>query len=168
MAERVIMSGDAASSVAAAQDPDGAYRLLFVLGLGMAVVGFADVALLYYPARWASIDWEFGTVIATFDGLPLGTMGLGFAAVACVAQGWTILGRVLAGFMLLMTVLLVVLLLVFVLDVPVALRAADAVMKPTLKKAIVKTGSMALVYILVYGTLGVVSFRRLRASAKGV
>jgi uncharacterized membrane protein YqjE len=58
-------------------------------------------------------------------------------------------------------------LLVFVLDVPVVIRAVDPQFRQTLYKSLVKTGSMVLVYLLLYLTLGIWAVRRVRASTKG-
>jgi len=43
--------------------------MLFLLGLAVAAVGLLDVALLFFPPQWASLDWEFGTVSGAVDAL---------------------------------------------------------------------------------------------------
>jgi hypothetical protein len=141
--------------------------MLLVLGLALTIIGFTDVGLLFFPSRWASVDWEFGTVSAAFEGLPLGTIGLGLMCAAAVARGRRRAMGVLAVVQLLLTLVLIAMLLIFLLDVPVVVRAVDPAMRPTLMKALVKTGSMAVVYVVLYLTFGIWVVRRIRATPKG-
>lgn len=145
----------------------GAWAMVQVLGVALALVGFADFALLWYPARWASVDWEFGTVSAAFDGLPLLTIGLGLATAGAVSRGRRGAMAGLAAVLLVMSLLLIAMLLIFVLDVPVVLRAVDPQLRESLVKSLVKTSSMAIVYVVLYLTLGIWAVRRMRASTKG-
>jgi hypothetical protein len=140
--------------------------MMFLLGLGLTVIGSVDVGLLFVPARWASLDWEFGTVSAFIDGLPLMTMGFGAMVVASTGRGWWKWRVALAAAALLMTVVVLAMVVIFVLDVPAALRAVSPVMRSTLTKAVLKTGIMGLVYVGIYATLGVWTWRRLK-SLKG-
>lgn len=137
-----------------------------MLGVALAVVGLTDVALLWYPARWASIEWEFGTISSTFDALPLATIGLCTVAMAAVARGYRWSARIAALALLVVCLALVAMAVVFWLDVPLALRAVAAPLKPALKRAIVKTGSISACYIALYAVFGVWVLRR-STSAKG-
>lgn len=152
---------------ATGQDVRSAWMVLMVLGTALAIVGLTDVALLWFPARWASVDWEFGTVSAAIDGMPLATIGLGLAGTGAIARGRRSSLTVLAVVIGLMLLALVGLTLIFALDVPVVLRAVDPQLRQTVRKAMVKTGSMALVYVALYLTLGVWVVRRFRVSRKG-
>lgn len=143
-----------------------AWTMLLVLGVALAIIGFTDVALLFFPARWASADWEFGTVSAAFEGLPLLTIGLGLACAATVALGRRMAMGVLAVAQALLSLVLILMLLIFLLDVPVVVRAVDPAMRPTLMKSLVKTGSMAVVYVVLYLTLGIWVVRRMRVTPK--
>lgn len=149
------------------QDVRSAWVVLQVLGVALAIVGLTDVALLWFPARWASVDWEFGTVSAAIDGLPLATIGLGLVSTGAVARGKRGALAVLALVLGLMVLAVIALLLVFALDVPVVLRAVDPQLRMTVRKAMLKTGSMAVVYVALYLTLGVWVVRRFRVSRKG-
>ncbi len=144
-----------------------AWAMLMVLGLALTVVGFTDVGLLFFPGRWASVDWEFGTVSAAFEGLPLGTIGLGLMCAAAAARGRRMAMGVLAVIQLVLSLVLILMLLVFLLDVPVVVRAVDPAMRPTVMKSLVKTGAMALVYVVLYLTFGIWVVRRMRATPKG-
>lgn len=152
---------------AVGQEGRSAWTMLMVLGLALAIVGFTDVGLLFFPGRWASVDWEFGTVSAAFEGLPLGTLGLGLMCTAAVARGRRIALGVLGVLQFVLALALILMLLVFLLDLPVVLRAVDPAMRPTLMKSLVKTGAMAVVYVALYLTFGIWVVRRMRVTPKG-
>jgi hypothetical protein len=129
---------------------DAAWRFLIWVGLSLAMVGWADVALSWYPPRWASLEWELGTISNTFDALPLGTLGLAMVAAGLVARAHVWAARVEAIVVALITVLLVAMLIVFALDVPPALRIVNPAVRSALKKSLVKTGLIAVLYIITY------------------
>ena len=58
-----------------------------LVGWALMIVGLADITLLYFPARLASVDWEFGTISGTVDGMPLLTIGLGAVTASLAARG---------------------------------------------------------------------------------
>ena len=58
-------------SRAGVPDEQTAWAMGFLCGLTVAAVGALDNALLFYPAQWASLDWEFGTISGLIEGLPL-------------------------------------------------------------------------------------------------
>lgn len=157
----------AEGSGSAMQDARSAWTVLTVLGMALAVIGFTDIALLWYPARWASVDWEFGTVSAAFDAMPLATIGLGLACTGAVARGRRRLLVVMALVMFAVFAALGVMLTIFALDVPVVWRAVDPQLRLPVRKAMMKTGSMSVVYMILYLTLGIWVARRVRVSVKG-
>jgi len=42
------------------------------------------LALLWYPLQFGSADWEFGTISAYLNGMPLGTLGLALLAAGAI------------------------------------------------------------------------------------
>ena len=165
MKDPVVMAvGDesGAYSVASRQ----AWKMMFVLGLAVALVSMIDLAMLIFPARLSSLDWEFGTISAVVDNLPLVTLGFGLMTASAVARGWTSGRRFMIGVLLVTAVIVAGMTVVFVLDIPAALRAVDPGLKPTIKKAVLKTSSMGLLYTLLYATLGIWAWR-MRGTAKG-
>ena len=161
MREPVIVAQSSDNRVVT--DSAAGWSYLFVLGMGLSVVGFIDVSLLFIPAYWASLEWEYGTVSGMFDAMPLLAIGIGMMTAASVANDWVWSRRLMVTVTLLLTVLLVVLSLVFALDVPAILRTApDQGSKDVLKMSAVKTGLMALTYTVLYLALGVWTWRRLR------
>src|SRR5688572_14265195 len=72
---------------------DEGWRLLSWLSLALALAGLSDWVLTWIPLRLGSPEWEFGTVVATFAGLPLITMGLAGLLASASARGirWQVL-----------------------------------------------------------------------------
>ena len=163
MKERLLVGSD---ETAAGYSPDvrSAWKILSVLGLALAAVGAVDLVMLIYPARLDSLDWEFATISGLFDGLPLTTLGLGLMLAAAVARGARFARLALLITMLVMALLITVALLLFVLDIPAVMRAAQPQLKPTMQKAVLKTGLMGTLYLLLYSTLGIWAWRLKRRS----
>jgi len=147
-----------------AADASSAWSLGLALGIALVLVGLMDLALLFYPPHWASLDWEFGTIGATIEGLPLLTMGLGLVAMSSAADGRTGWMRLVSIVLILLALFVIALLVIFALDIPVALRAVQPAGREVLKKSIIKTGGMGAVYVMVYAVLGVKTWRRIRIS----
>lgn len=133
--------------------PDAAWRFLMWVGLTLTLVGWADVILTWYPPRWASLEWELGTISSTFDALPLGTLGLAMVAAGLVARAQLQAARVEAVVVAVVTLLLVILLVLFALDVPPALRVANPAIRSALKKSLLKTGFIAVLYVVTYAAM---------------
>ena len=144
-----------------------AWVFVLVVGGGLALVGVIDVGLLFTHARWASLDWEFGTVSAMIDGMPLITIGCGAMAAATVARGWHVGRKLLAPVFVLITLGVLASLVVFLLDVPPALKAMDPLMRPLVMKVILKTGTMGATYVVVYSLLAALTWRRRRLGTLG-
>jgi len=129
------------------------------------MIGAGDTALHWYPLALGSPEWEFGTVATTMATLPMPTMGLAAILGSLLARGAR------RGIVTMAVVLLVLGLAVlaayglFLLDVPLALKAATGPAALPLKKAIVRTTVMALGFGIAYvlaaiGSLRHVSKRR--------
>lgn len=151
MTERVLV-GDEKQTESGRRHvgPDAAWRLLMVVGAMLALVGWADIVLTWYPPRWGSLEWELGTVSSTFDALPLGTLGLAILAAGLIARAWLRTSRALSVLMWLIVVALLGLMLLFVLDVAPALRAVNPALRGALKKSMLKTAFIAVLYLSTY------------------
>jgi hypothetical protein len=129
------------------QDVMLGWKLLWVLGWLFTVVGLLNTVLLWVPFRFGSPEYEFGSVAASLDGLPVTMMGLTLALAGSRARG-------LPGASLLATVLLwVVAVLVIAggvlywLNVPLALQqVTEPVIRTGIKKSMAKVTVQALVY----------------------
>ena len=159
MKERLLVGGSEDAATGFSPDVRSAWKILSVLGLALAAVGAVDLIMLIYPARLDSLDWEFATISGLVDGLPLTTLGFGLMLASAVARGARFGRLALLITMLVMALLITVALLLFLLDVPAVLRAAQPQLKPTMQKAVLKTGLMGTLYLLLYSTLGIWAWR---------
>lgn len=140
--------------------PRTAWRLLGQFGVLLAVMGWIDIALHWYPPAFRSPEWELGTVATTFAALPLPTMGLMAALGSAMARAARRNLVVLSVVQVLIVLFLAASLIAFLLDVPLALRAVAAPgvpgpaaieMKRTIVRALVMGIGFGAVYL--YGTI---------------
>jgi hypothetical protein len=141
--------------------------ILIVAGLLLAIAGWLDVGLFYYPSRFGQPDWEFGTIAHSFDAMPLPTLGLILLALGTRARGGAIVwSRGLAVILAVVALLCVAGLVVFALDIPLALktmqRAASQANNPQaalissgLKRGMAKVILFAVCYATAYGWLAI-------------
>lgn len=123
------------------------WRLLFVLGWLFTVVGLLNTALLWYPFRFGIPEYEFGSVAASLDGLPVTMMGLTLALAGSRARGKD--GAALLATVLLWAVAVLVIAggVLYWLNVPLALQqVTEPVIRTGIKKSMAKVTVQALVY----------------------
>ncbi len=151
--------------------------LLMAVGFALAVAGWVDVGLFYYPSRFGSAEWEFGTIAQTLDAMPLPTLGLALLALGIRARGgrvvWT---RGLAAVFALVGLLSLAGLVLFALDIPLALKAMQraaqqakngqaAIVSSGLKRGMAKVIAFSVCYALAYGWMAVTMWRVRRETA---
>ena len=161
-AKQILLADDKSRAARFEAEQSTLWLILAALGLTLAVIGWTDLALLWYPLNFGDAEWEFGTISAHYDGLPLGTIGLATSAVAVMALGWRLATRVLSGLFALITLGLVGIFAIYLLDVPVALGGVAPAIVPIIKKAIAKAVVFATVYMAFYGWLSVHLWRKTR------
>jgi hypothetical protein len=61
-----------------------AATLALAVGATFTVVGLVDLGLLWYPVRLGNAPWEFGTLSATFDNLPMTALGVALVTLGVV------------------------------------------------------------------------------------
>jgi len=147
-------------------DEYAAWKMGFLSGLAIAAVGTLDSALLLYPPNFASLDWEFGTISALIESMPLATLGFGAMAVAATAAGFRKWSWLVAITGLLVSLFVLAMLVIYTLDLPAAFRALQPAMKSPVRLTVFKTMLMGGTYVVLYATLGVWTWRRLK-SLKG-
>lgn len=136
------------------------YTLLTLFGAAFALVGLADLLLLWLPVRFESLAWEFATVGRTLDALPMAALGL-------MLIGYAALGRqpsprrlgavaVLFGFM---ATLLVVLAILYLTSAPAVLAGTPAEAADSVRRAAIRHGIQAVVYPLVFAAGAVIAWR---------
>lgn len=138
--------------------------LAFVRWVGLAffVLGSTDVALTWLPMDFGNREWEFATVTASFNGMPVIILGLTLvvAGAALGMRRWWALGGGIVGLGFLAFVLGATGL--WATNLPLALGAVEGVVLTGMKKAILKTAVQSVVLPLVFGAVayfGIKSFR---------
>lgn len=166
MRDHVLVRDAAASSGGrgtARPEATTAWVVVAVVGIALAIIGWVDILLAWYPPQFGTVEWEFGTISTTIDSLPLATMGLSAFAVAAIARGSPRHARTAGMVCWLIAAGLLGALALYLLDVPVAWKGVKEVLRPVLGKAILRTSLMTLSYTALYGWLGWFTWRRWRA-----
>lgn len=138
------------------------WTVAFWVGLGLAVIGIADAAFLWYPAELGEAAWRVTTIRATIDALPLATIGLASMLVAGIfRQGYRALSvvTITAGVMFAAIIGMIVLFALSLLRV----QSATDPLAPGMVD-IVRSGLFAAVYLFLYGLFAVVGAREMLSS----
>ena len=135
-------------------DVQAAWRWIAWFSLLLALAGLGDWAIALTPARLGSPEWEFGTITATFSGLPLVTMGFAGLLGAALARGirWQII--TIASLILFFALVIIGALIIFLLDVPLALGSVQGVAHLGILKATAKTGLLGALFGVGYAVAG--------------
>lgn len=134
----------------------------FIMGSGLvlAFIGWVDVLLLWYPTRFGDAEWEFGTASATFDALPLATIGLIALAVAVRISGGAGARRAVAGLAILAVIGFMAAYLLFALSFLQGLGNVPA----EANWILVRAGAKATIFAFAYSGLYIwLSFMLLRS-----
>jgi hypothetical protein len=135
--------------------------VVLVVGGAFTVVGLVDLALLWYPVRLGNAPWEFGTLSATFDNLPMTALGVALVTLGFIWHPW--LGgvwlRAAAICYLAAGVLLLTMAALYGLSaIEVMGRAPDESLG-AFARAMVKNVAEILAYMAASGVLAVVCWR---------
>jgi hypothetical protein len=140
--------------IGSAAAPDKGWMVVAVAGAALALVGWTDALLLWFPANFSDPEWEFATTSTFFDALPLGTIGL--VAVAAAA-----LNRSSRPVLLTLAVLFPLLFLFFVgaaglfaLATAAAWGDVEPALRPVLERIVVKTSILSATYLALYAWVG--------------
>lgn len=156
----------AAKAAAVPSTLDSARAALGGMGIALALVGWIDWALLWFPLQFGTVEWEFGTISSSFDALPLATIGTAAIVIAALAGAWRRTLLVIGVLSMLAAVSFVLVFGIYLLDVPVLLQGAVEAVRGVMMKAIIKTSSYALLYTATYAWLGVLCVRAFRKMPK--
>jgi hypothetical protein len=128
-----------------------AWNLLGGIGVLLAVVGGVDIALTWVPLAFGNPEWEFGTLTATFDSLPVLTLGLGLVLAATYDTGAARVRRLIRILFGVIAVALIAAGVLYLTLLPMALRAlSDPAVQIGLYRAIVKTAIQGVAYPTLY------------------
>ena len=147
--------------------PQRYWTVIAVAGFTFMFVAWTDIALLWYPLRLKEVEWEFATVTATVNALPLATMGLVFITVAALAKGSVGLSRVVAALCAGMLLVLIALAGLYTLTLLAGYSAVDPAARPVLIRATAKTSVLVVTYLLFHLWLGWISLRSGRSASIG-
>jgi hypothetical protein len=150
-----------------AGDPAQAWRWIGWFGLLFLLAGCGDWVLAWLPLRIGSPEWEFGTVVSSFAGLPLVTLGFAALLGSALARAIRWQAIVAASLMLLFAAWMLGALILFLLDVPVAMRAVEGAARLGIMKAIAKTSFLGVLFLVGYLVAAIAALRhvsRRRAS----
>ena len=126
------------------------WTYLLALGIVLAIVGWTDVMLLWIPLNVGMEAWEFRTIGMTFEGLPLGTVGLALVGTGAIGRNLRVPRRILAVLFAVLAVGFLCIFLLYLLDIPLALQNVQEQVKPALKQNIFKTTIGVLAYTAFY------------------
>ncbi|HEX3157116.1 MAG TPA: hypothetical protein VHQ45_01240 [Gemmatimonadaceae bacterium] len=144
----------ATSPATVAEGPNVGRRVLAALGLTFLVVGLTDLALAWYPLVLGNPEWEFGTVSATINGLPVPTLGLALLGVAAAQSERRWHARLVGVLANLFLLALLGCAMLYALTVPVALQSVqEPMVRVGLVKGMVKAGVASTAYIVFFGWL---------------
>ncbi len=124
------------------------WSVLKPAGILFFLVGTMDILIAWHPFGFGSPEWEFGTVTATFNGLPAPTIGLALITASAIGLKQSRLAKVLAVTLALLAVLVIGAALLYATNIPIALQSipANSIARVGLKKAIMKTVGQAVIY----------------------
>lgn len=163
MSERKVLAGkggDRKRLEDRSPSPGQAWLIVGGLGLALGFVGSLDLVLLFFPPRFGNAEWEFASISAGLNGLPVLALGLGLVVAAGVARGNRSVVRVGAVVFGVLGVVIIGLAAVYLLTVPIALGStSDPVTLLTIKKSIAKTVGQVLVYPTMFLAMAVFVWR---------
>jgi hypothetical protein len=134
--------------------------LFGVVGWAFAVVGLVDLALVWYPPDFGNAEFEFGSVTAALNNLPIVVLGLTMWLASGAARGRKWVVRLASTVILLLAVAVVVGAVLYLTDVPLALQSkVEPLVMTGIKKSIAKTLLQAVMYPLVLTYVAVRAWR---------
>jgi hypothetical protein len=144
---------------------EAAWSFLGLIGAVFFLIGSANQWLAFVPLMLGSPEWEFGTVSAYLDALPLPALGATLFMASGIALGRRWMVRTGSVIIVLMAVAILALVVVYATDIPLALKSVtDPTIRLGLKKAIVKALGQGLGYPLVFAVIAVKAWKVSRGS----
>lgn len=141
---------------------DWSWSLLVWVGAAFLLLGAVDLGLVWFPPDFGHPEWEFGTVTAVFDGLPVPVLGLAMVMAGAAARE----RRGIVGLAVAITAVFFIIVLgslfLYATTIPMALGSTeDPNVRLGLTRAVIKTSSQGLVYLTLFLLMSVKGSRRL-------
>jgi hypothetical protein len=146
------------------KDPEGlSTSLVVMIGAAFALVGLADLALVWTPPRFGNPTWEFGTLTQTFMNVPMTGLGLLLIAFGLIRhpRRGVIWVRVAAIVFTVLTLAIAVMGILYATVLPEILRQAPPEGLDALGRAMIKTVTEVIVYPLAFGTISLLLWKGL-------
>jgi hypothetical protein len=141
-----------------------AWDLLGLLGFALFVVGGTDFLLAWFPARFGNPEWEFGTITAALNGMPVPLMGLSLLLLSALESESVVWARIFSVLLLVWGVVLVGMAVIYGLTIPLAAKGFEVPNIGTgLKRAIGKSLVQLVVYPAAMVWMGVRGLRLARS-----
>ena len=145
--------------------PEAAWSFLALTGAIFFLIGSANQLLAFLPARFGSAEWEFGTVSAYLDAMPLPALGATLFMAAGMALGRRWMVRMGSAIVVLMAAVILMLVVLYATNIPIALKAVtDPTIRFGLKKAIAKSLGQGLGYPVAFIVIAVKAWKVSRGS----
>lgn len=133
------------------------------VGLALLATGMTDILLAWVPPHFGNPEWEFGTISATLNNMPVPAMGLALVLAYAAAAGRTGLLAAAATWSIVLVICLGVAGVFYGLDVPLALKAVtDPVPRNALRAGIIKGVVSLIAYMALHVAFAVIAIRNLR------
>lgn len=132
------------------------------VGLAFLLMGLVDLALAWFPLGFGNPEWEFGTISATLNGMPLLTIGVVLLHVSGTMLGRRWQMRAIAGTAITLALLLVAAAMLYLTVYPIALRqggADNSLVLAGLQKAGFKAAALFVIYVVLFLRVGITGFR---------
>lgn len=139
--------------IALTATPGKAWIIVIVSGGALALIGWTDALLLWFPPNFGNPEWEFATTSTFFDAVPLGTIGLVAVTAGAVNRSTRPVLLVLAFLFPLLTLLFLSSAGLFVLSGVAAWNDVQPAFRPVLERVVVKTSILSATYCALYAWL---------------
>jgi hypothetical protein len=127
----------------------------------LALIGFADMAVLLFRPAIGNPEWQFGTMAMLLAALPLPTIGVAAVVGALLVNRARTSSIVAAAAVLALGVLIAAVYLYFLATVPLALQAAEGPQGTAIYRTIFKATIMGVGFGSAYLVAGIVLLRNL-------
>lgn len=137
-------------------NPDVAWSVVGPAGFVFACLALMDLTLIWFPAQLDDGRWVVDAVNAVMGGMPLLAVGLVLGYAAAMARGRQSTLRFWSMIMVVVAVALIASLGLYLFRIPAALSAAEtAEARSGITEAAIRTGSQAVLYLMVLLWLGI-------------
>jgi len=135
---------------------------LAVAGMALLAVGVTDLALSWLPSSFGNREWEFGTITATLNGLPVVLMGAVFVYLGGANRGLVWTTRLVGLLSFLGALAILAMAGLYLTNVPLALQSVQGPILLGVKKAVAKSLIQSVAYPLAFGYIGIRALRHFR------